>query len=190
MPSFFSWKQILFLCAMLLATLKLPALVVLGSDSNPSAEEPQSNERMFFQGKELPPAIMENPVEAPEFQEENIDVQQVQQASQREIIDEVILAQCEAMRSGDFSKAYYAYMSTDFQDVVSLETFKLFVRKNRVLAYNSTFVMQGLTFSSVIATVKGVLKALDGSQAFAQYDLIQENGIWKIRKIELSSSAP
>jgi len=140
----------------------------------------------IFTASHLPAERTSDPSPEPE----RIEYEQIPMATQSEAIKEVILAQLNAIKGLDSSKAYYAYSTADFQDMIPLETFKLFVRKNRVFSHNDTFAMQGLTFSGIVATVKGTLTSIDGVQAHVQYDLIQENGKWKIRKIELSPPTP
>jgi len=100
-------------------------------------------------------------------------------------IEQVIRKQLNDMRDLDFSKAYYAYMSVDFQKAVDLTVFKAFVRKNPTLYRNKEFKVESTTFQDVVAVVKGKLISVEEQLARVQYDLIQENGEWKIRKIDL-----
>lgn len=116
---------------------------------------------------------------------EGFEKAQLVDVSQNDAIKAVILAQLDAFRHQDYSKAYYAYSSSDFQNTVPLETFKIFVRKSPALYKNHSFILQSVSFAGVVATVKGTLKGNNNNDVQAEYQLIQENGNWKIRKVEL-----
>lgn len=103
----------------------------------------------------------------------------------QDTIETIIRDQLTALREGDFSKAYYAYTSMDFQKAVPFDTFKSFVKKSTPMFRNRSFTLKDITFSGVIANVKGQLEALDGRYVNVKYDLINEQNNWKIRKIDL-----
>lgn len=107
------------------------------------------------------------------------------QPSQESLMEETIQKQLEALRSFDPSKAYYAYTTKSFQKEIPLDTFKQFVKKYAVLFRNKSFTLEGMTFSGIVATVKGKLTATDGHSSNVEYDLIQEDGAWKVRKINI-----
>lgn len=135
-----------------------------------------------------PPVIVHEPQEEmpiPERAPEVFQKAQLADISQNDAIKTVILAQLDAFRNQDYSKAYYAYTSLDFQNTVPLETFKIFVRKSPALYKNQSFILQNVTFSGVLAIVKGTLKTNNNIDVQAEYQFIQENGNWKIRKLEL-----
>lgn len=100
-------------------------------------------------------------------------------------IETIIRDQLAALREGDFSKAYYAYTSVEFQKAVPFETFKSFVKKSTPMFRNRSFNLKSINFSGVIANVKGQLEAFDGRYVNVKYDLINEYNNWKIRKIDL-----
>ena len=107
------------------------------------------------------------------------------QPSQESLMEETIQKQLEALRAFDPSKAYYAFTTKSFQKEIPLDTFKQFVKKYAVLFRNKSFTLEGMSFSGIVATVKGKLTATDGHTSNAEYDLIQEDGAWKIRKINI-----
>jgi hypothetical protein len=112
-------------------------------------------------------------------------------AAEREnALKTVIQSQLTDIRELDYSKAYYAYMSADFQKAFSMEVFRAFVLKSPTFFRNKTFTVENVSFRDVIATVKGKLTSSDGQAARVQYDLIQEDGVWKIRNINLTLIAP
>lgn len=107
--------------------------------------------------------------------------------NQNDLMQHVIDEQLEALREFDPSQAYYAYTSSDFQKAISLDAFKRFVKSNNALFDNKNFVLQNVVYSGVIATVKGVITLKNGKAVRVDYDMIQENGVWKIRKINILS---
>ena len=106
--------------------------------------------------------------------------------TQNLFIEQVIRDQLEALRGNDYSKAYFAFTSVDFQKSVSLPTFKLFIQTNRLLAMPTHFEIDGITYDGVLAKVKGKISDAYGGMARVEFDLIQENGLWKIRRFDLS----
>jgi hypothetical protein len=106
-------------------------------------------------------------------------------SSQNLFMEQVIQEQLEALKEGDYSKAYYAYTSQDFQKSTPLPTFKLFVQSHHLLAMHGTFSSENVAFDGVIAKVKGRVTDAYGNSAPVEYDLTQENGNWKIRRFDL-----
>jgi hypothetical protein len=101
-------------------------------------------------------------------------------------VEKVIKSQLQAISALDFSKAYYAFMSKDFQKTVPDKIFKAYVTKNLTFFGNEAFNVESVDFNDEIAAVKGKLSAKNGQTASVQYDLIQEDGLWKIRKIDIA----
>jgi hypothetical protein len=89
----------------------------------------------------------------------------------------------------DLSKAYYAYTSKEFQKNFSLDVFKAYVRKFTPIFCNKTIEFEHGSFQDVIANVKCKLTARDNQMATVQYDLIKEDGLWKIRGLDLTPHA-
>lgn len=88
-----------------------------------------------------------------------------------------------ALRAHDYSKAY-AYTSTDFKKITSLEAFKKFVISNPVINNNKDFEYTYFEIDGV-GIISGTLEAKDGSKIFMTYKVIKERGEWKIDKIDL-----
>ncbi|MBA2727258.1 MAG: DUF4864 domain-containing protein [Parachlamydiaceae bacterium] len=139
--------------------------------------------------KDITPTNTDEIIQLPS-QKENPGMPQERQVSQLPVgdmaLESVIQSQLIDLRDLDFSKAYYAYMSLDFQKAFSVDVFKAFVRKSPTLFRNKSFLLDSTNFEDVIAKVKGKLVSTDGQTAQVQYDLIQEDGVWKIRKIDLT----
>lgn len=102
----------------------------------------------------------------------------------------VINQQLADIREEDYSKAYYAFSSYDFVQEFSLEKFRAFVRRNPAMYRNKSFVFDSSSFQDVVATIKGKLTSIDNQNARVQYDMIQEDGKWKIRGIDITILPP
>lgn len=97
----------------------------------------------------------------------------------------VIEGQLKAIREGNIDKAYQEYTSADFRKVTSLEQFKELISQYAVLAKNKTFQFQSLYFEEHIGTFQGALVSTDGDALQTEYDLVEEQGKWKIEGIQL-----
>jgi len=97
----------------------------------------------------------------------------------------VINGQLEALRKGSTEKAYQDFTSRKFRKTTSLEQFNQLVdkyqalSKNRLYQYNSFYVEDG------IATFEGNLISEEGESLATEFDLIEENGSWKILGIQV-----
>lgn len=92
--------------------------------------------------------------------------------------------QLSALKSGDIEKAY-SYTAKDFQNVISLEDFKKFIKKYPSLSNNESASFTTREIQNKEGTVKGTLKAKDGAVTPIEYRLIKENDQWKILFIRL-----
>lgn len=91
-----------------------------------------------------------------------------------------IKGQLQALNDGDINKAY-DYSSTRFKEVMSYEQFKTFVEAN-----SSVFKSKSSSFSNVkiengVAKIEGTITGESGTKAIATYELVNENGEWKIQ---------
>lgn len=108
----------------------------------------------------------------------------VEKTDQSHIIDEVIRNQFDALKEGDPSRAYYAYGSEEFKRNVSLETFTRFIKTNRILIMNRTIKIEKPEFDGVAAKVK--VRLGNGSETSrVDFELVLENGAWKINRLEI-----
>lgn len=104
-----------------------------------------------------------------------------------EQLEQVIGGQLRALMEGDTSLAYYAYSSSDFKKVVSLVAFKQFFSVNRILTLQTKIDLEKPTFDGPLAKVKG--KLMGGTDVLpVEYELIQEDGAWKIYRFEIFRS--
>lgn len=105
-----------------------------------------------------------------------------------ESIVEVVDEQLSTLRTNDITKAYYAYTSKDFQSTTTLEQFKQFIK-----VYPAFLNIQSVHFSERsikdnVSTIKGYLTTLQNEKLPVEYQLIKEDGKWKILNIRLLSS--
>lgn len=92
--------------------------------------------------------------------------------------------QLDALRSGDIEKAY-SYTSKDFQKATPYSVFKSFVDKYPSLKNNESSFFNEREIKNNIGTVKGTLTAKDGAKTPIEYQLIKEDGTWKILGMNL-----
>lgn len=114
-----------------------------------------------------------------------IETSPIPEVDQKIMIAKVIDGQIQAFRFLDPSKAYYAYTSSDFQQLIELDTFKMFAMKNRILSRHKAFVVNHFTFKGHVANVHGSFTAVDGRIVPIEFDLVLESKGWKIRRINI-----
>jgi hypothetical protein len=98
-----------------------------------------------------------------------------------------IESQLTALRNGDVSKAYYAFTSRDFQRTTSPTAFEKFVQAHTVLNNNQVANFSNLSFKNDVGTFQGSLTSNNGQSSKVEYDLVYEDGKWRILSIQLLS---
>lgn len=98
---------------------------------------------------------------------------------------DAIEGQLDAMRSKDISKAYYAYTSREFQKSTPSQDFEAFVKGHDVLNKNKIANFTNLSFKNGIGTFEGSLTSTNNKTSLVDYDLIFEDGQWRILSIQL-----
>lgn len=91
----------------------------------------------------------------------------------------VVTAQLKAFNKEDISTAY-SYMSRGFQDKVSLQLFGQSINQIPILKSNPSTSFYDRSISGNYGTLSGTLTSPDKSQLPIQYQLIKEQGVWKI----------
>jgi len=115
----------------------------------------------------------------------------VQQPSDYDTAENVIKAQIAAIKSGDSTKAYYAYTTKEFRKSFSLEDFKLFARNFKVFYQNRSMIVENTELEgSSIIKLKAKLVANDGDTMAVKYDLVLEDDEWKVHNIQLTQYNP
>lgn len=100
---------------------------------------------------------------------------------------EVVNHHLGALRSGDVDKAY-SHCSKAFKENTDLDEFRNFVNQNPLLMTASEFSSSNREISNGVAKLKGTIKGMNGSILEAEFELIQENEVWKIQYITLNQA--
>jgi hypothetical protein len=168
------------------AALVLPSLLGAATQII-SPSQPQKN---------APPteALQRPPLPAPQLQDPTglpLSIPSEDYSTKvREEIETIIVDQIKALSRNDYSKAYYAYTTRDFQRAVPEQTFKRFAQQSVAFIRNKSVHLDDISFKNGIIEVKGSLQAYDGQIARIRYEFAKEQGDWKIRAIYLIPIAP
>lgn len=87
------------------------------------------------------------------------------------------------LNQGDISGAYYAHTSKDFQKTVTPATFKQYININRLSLLNSTLDLDKPVIEGGVAKLRGKFAGRDSAKA--QFELIYENGAWKVYRFDI-----
>ena len=99
----------------------------------------------------------------------------------------VVEKQLALLQQGDI-KAAYELTSKDFQKATSLERFTAFVKSYPSLSQNKGHTFSTRSIENNIGTVKGTLTARDGAVTPVEYQLVKEQGEWRILFIKLRAT--
>jgi hypothetical protein len=102
------------------------------------------------------------------------------------IFQEPIKNHIQAIREKKIEKAYHDYTATAFQEATSLKDFNEFVKDYPVFSENGKVDYKKLTFNNNIGTYEILMMAARGTVYDLKYDLISENGVWKILQIQIT----
>lgn len=92
--------------------------------------------------------------------------------------------QLTALRAGDYEKAY-SYTSSEFKKEVSFDDFKQFINENPSLKTNISASFPEREVNNNYGTIKGTLRFSDDTKMPIEFQLIKEDGNWKIIYIDL-----
>lgn len=94
------------------------------------------------------------------------------------------------LRSGSIEKAYKDYTTDSFRNQISLEDFTKLVAKFKQLSNNKIFRYSSFYVENGVATFQGDMVSAEGSAIPVEFDIIKENGVWKILGMDLFQSEP
>lgn len=104
---------------------------------------------------------------------------------------EAVNEQLTALRLNDSSKAYYAYTTKGFRKAFSLDDFKNLVRRYKVFNQNRSFRADNAEFDgATVVKLHGKLLSVDGENMNVKYDMVLEDGEWKVQNIQMSMVVP
>ncbi|MFN7097532.1 MAG: DUF4864 domain-containing protein [Gammaproteobacteria bacterium] len=98
-----------------------------------------------------------------------------------------VYAQMDAIRHGDIVKAY-SYTSQDFQKVTSLTAFKQLVEDFPAIANNKDITVTRRELNNGLGLVDATLTSDTGGTIQIKYQLVKENGEWKISYLEVPAT--
>lgn len=98
--------------------------------------------------------------------------------------------QLSAIRSGDYTKAYTTYTSTAFKQATTQEQFDQFLNNYAAFKENVSSSFDNLTFEGNVGIYTGILKAKGGATIPVEFDLVKEEGNWKILSIKVLATKP
>lgn len=110
--------------------------------------------------------------------------QQMSHVDSKQLLD-MFQKQLKQIREGNIAQAYREFTSKEFQQATSLEDFESFLKNFTVLTKNKSLKIHALFFENNTGTIQGVLTSESGESLNVDYDVIEENGQWKIMGIQL-----
>lgn len=112
------------------------------------------------------------------------EIKQPQDERSKEVF-EVVEKQLQSLRTGDYSKAYLTFTTKEFRKQTSLDSFKQFIKNFPVFSKNKTLTLNEIHFENQVVSLKGVLTSLEDETYLVEYELIKEDGRWKILGIQI-----
>jgi len=98
-------------------------------------------------------------------------------------IIETVEQQLSAIRVSDYDRAYYYYTTDAFRQRTTYPDFQRFVKGNQVLINNKSISQSAVSSDKNYGYYRGLMTANDGTIRTIQYQLVIENGYWKIQSI-------
>lgn len=98
-------------------------------------------------------------------------------------IIETVEDQLAAIRVHDYDRAYFFYTSDAFRKRTTYLDFQRFIQGNQVLTNNKSIMQTMVSSDKNYGYYRGVITANDGTIRTIQYQLVIENGSWKIQSI-------
>jgi hypothetical protein len=97
-----------------------------------------------------------------------------------ESLVDVIDDQLEALRKSDVSAAYQEYTSNEFRNTMSPDEFQKFIHAHPILTNNQSAHFTERSIQKHKGTIRGNLTSSDHVKVPVEYELVKENGQWKI----------
>lgn len=84
------------------------------------------------------------------------------------------------LRCQQLGKAYFFHSSRDFRKNTSFDAFRSFLNDHPVLTDGSPYVFTMMFFRDEMAVFQGYFTSREGQRYTYEFDLIEEDGKWKI----------
>ncbi len=101
---------------------------------------------------------------------------------------EAVESQLAALRAGDVDKAY-SLTSKAFRQATSREQFAQFTSRYKVLSKNKEYSFTSRSVSGGVGKLEGTLTAQDGTVRPVRYQLVKEEGEWRVLHITFQTEA-
>ncbi|MBX3576591.1 MAG: DUF4864 domain-containing protein [Rhizobiaceae bacterium] len=98
---------------------------------------------------------------------------------------EPVERQLAAMKAGNMEAAY-AETSEAFQQATPMDAFIAFVDQNPILKDTASHSFTNRSINNGIGVLEGQLTSSTGGVVPVAYQLVKENGVWKIQHIQLN----
>ncbi len=95
----------------------------------------------------------------------------------------VIQDQLSAIKQGELGRAYYDFTTENFRKKTSFTQFSNFVNANPAMVFNAQSIFDDLRYERNSATFTTVLTSIRGISRRVSYELVLDNGQWKINNI-------
>lgn len=99
--------------------------------------------------------------------------------------EKTVIDQLESLKNHGLTEAYYGYTSNEFQEATSLEKFKEVLRSFPYLMQVSQVKVLEQEIKDSLATLKLALTSEEGRSFTMEYQLIKDEGKWKILYFKL-----
>lgn len=110
-------------------------------------------------------------------------------ASEKEKLAELISEHLGAIQSRDFSKAYYAFASKEFEETTSLDKFKAFLENYPIFfSFNKMEVKDGIREGD-LSVLRITLMGENEKESTIDYRLVQEGPKWKLWGLQVLTSS-
>jgi len=102
-------------------------------------------------------------------------------------VTEPVKEQLNALKENKITEAYYNYTSKNFQEITPLETFHNSVKDLPLFLKDKTFDVKENVVENDTASVDAIVSNAKGVSTLFRFELIKENGKWKILAIQLAN---
>lgn len=122
-------------------------------------------------------------IEHPKEEHSNNSVIPQEKKSEEPLVEKllyVIERQLKALRHQDLFMTYYADASERYREKTSLQQFENYLEQHPEFGQNFSIYMNRLLHDKNRVTMRGAITAFDGRVYPVRYELINENGSWKI----------
>lgn len=96
---------------------------------------------------------------------------------------DIILEQLSVLKEGKLTEAYYDFTSKDFQKSTTLDFFKNYIKATPIFTSGKMFLVEEEALQGSLSVIRGFIVGEDDSSFEVVYQLIYEEGAWKILSV-------